>query len=195
MKMQLLRIVRLVTTPLCYYKGFSSICAKRLKNKLTSLTTMIISKSVLFRPKLFLVLSFFVAAFYVWFHSAPVLLVTLLSGTSLRCFNVLLPSTSIIWRQPNLPLASTSWTRHFSRHRAISPPICHPIPSSPPCLILKICSHWRFCWQGRASHFLSNFCLLAICSLNENVISAFAPAQVGSLWPLRSPRLPVYPTC
>lgn len=135
------------------------------------------------------------AAFYVWVHSAPALLVALLFGRSLRCFNVLLPSTSISRRQPNLPLVSTVCTLHFSLHSAISSPISHPIPSGPPCLILKICSHWRFCWQGRASHFLSNFCLLAICSLNENVISAFAPARVGSLWPLRSPRLPVYSTC
>lgn len=111
--------------------------------------------------------------------------VTVVCGVSaLLRFNVLPPSTSINRRQPNLPLVSTACARHLS----LPPlPCCLPSHPSPRPLrsalssIKNVLPLKVLAGRANTSHFLSNFCLLAICSLNENVISAFAPARVGSL--------------
>lgn len=82
-------------------------------------------------------------------------------GSALLCFHVLPPSASISRRQPNLPLVSTASTSHFPTVLPSPLPSFTPIPSSPPCLVLKNLLPLKVLQAGQirlASSLNSAFC-------------------------------------
>lgn len=89
-------------------------------------------------------------------------------------FNVLLPRTSVNHPQSSLPPVSIP----------CDAPPQNTFPSALlsssglSCLLFQCCFHRRTTSEANMSYSLSSFCLLVICSPNENVISLFVSVCV-----------------